>query len=114
MTRDEVILDELLNSSMPRVHDETTSQHARRKFCVRAGESDTSLRKRMDPCWRRRPRAATVAPPGSLDLDDGCLRFAVETLQTRQLSGADRDVVGEAWREPHFPSLRRPRANFHA
>jgi type I restriction enzyme M protein len=45
-------------------------------------------------------------------VSDGCLLFAVETLQARQLSGADRDVVGEAYESLIFPSLRGGQGQF--
>lgn len=113
MTRDEVILEELTKLLHAKVHDETAHKSARPAFFVREGEPEGALRKRIDSLLEAaaesRRGASTWTPTA---FDDACLRFAVETLQTRQLSGADRDVVGEAYESLIFPSLRGGQGQF--
>jgi len=114
MTRDEVILEELTKLLHAKVHDETTAgKSGRHAFHMRPGEAPSALRKRVDSLLESaaecRRGGSTWSPTA---FDDSCLLFAVETLQTRQLSGADRDVVGEAYESLIFPSLRGGQGQF--
>jgi len=114
MTRDEVILEELTKLLHAKVLDESiVSESVPPAFCVRPGDTPSTLRVRIDALLKAaangRRGSTTWSPTG---FDNNCLKFAVETLQVRHLSGADRDVVGEAYESLIFPSLRGGQGQF--
>lgn len=114
MTRDEVILEELTKLLHAKVHDETgPARPGGRAFGVRPGDTPAALRRRIDALLETAAaarRGGTAWSPTAFD--DRCLRFAVEALQGRELCGAGRDVVGEAYESLIFPSLRGGQGQF--
>ncbi|MCB9567059.1 MAG: N-6 DNA methylase [Myxococcales bacterium] len=112
ITRDEAILEELTKLLHAKVQDETRAG-GEAAFCVRPDEPAAALRRRIDDLLAAaaagRSGGSEAAP---IALDDECLAFAVATLADRQLRGAARDVVGEAYESLIFPSLRGGQGQF--
>lgn len=111
LTRDDAILEELSKLLHAKVFDES---QPRLRFVARHGDSAETVFERIVALYLSslNGEADGIDSAVALRLDPTCVAYAVRALQHVRLTGAGRDVVGEAYETLIFPALRGGQGQF--
>ena len=98
ITRDETIAQNMLRLIFCKIYDE---QSKTRSFYVRSGESTAQLTSRIGKLFEiiKHKNICHFDASEKIDLPPDMVAFIVERIQDYEISGADRDVVGDAFEE---------------
>jgi type I restriction enzyme M protein len=112
ITRDEAILEELSKLLHAKVFDEVEAERGRPlRFRTDPDEPDQLIAHRIAGLYEE-ASLESVSGVEKIRLDETTCAYAVRQLEPWRLTGAGRDVVGEAYESLIFPALRGGQGQF--